>query len=80
MNSTNNPQKSDFQDKGGEETNKVKENIPENLTGNKTAVEIRVRNVTIKGGREANEWGGAGKKEKRDKGEQSERKKERKCA
>ena len=65
MNSTNNPQKSDFQDKGGEETNKVKENIPKNLTGNKTAVEIRVRNVTIKGGREANEWGGARKKKRK---------------
>ena len=41
------------------------ENIPENLTGNKTAIEIRVRNVTIKGGREANEWGGARKKKRK---------------
>ena len=50
MNSTNNPQKSKFQDKGGEETKKVKENISENLAGNKTVVEITAKNVIIKGG------------------------------
>ena len=57
LNSTNNPQKSKFQDKGGEEINKVKENIFENLAGNKTAVKIRVRNGTIKEGRETKERG-----------------------
>ena len=58
MNSTNNPQKSEFQDKGGEETDKIKENIPETLAGNKTAVMIRVRIKAIKGREEAKERGG----------------------
>ena len=58
MNGTNNPQKSKFQDKGGEETKKVKENISENLAGNKTAVEIRAKNVIIKWG-----VGGGGERE-----------------
>ena len=52
LNSTNNPQKSEFQDKGGEESNKVEENIPEALAGNKTAVVIRTKIEVIKGG----EW------------------------
>ena len=89
MNGTNNPQKSKFQDKGGEETKKVKENISENLAGNKTAVEIRAKNVIIKwgvGGREENEreiWvkkkNKKQKQKQKEKGEQSERKIERKC-
>ena len=60
MNSTNNPQKSKFQDKGGEEIHKVKENIFENLPGNKTAVKIRAMNDTIKEGRETKERGDFG--------------------
>ena len=52
MNNTNNPQKSEFQDKGGEESDKVEENIPEALAGNKTVVVIRTRIEAIKGG----EW------------------------
>ena len=60
MNSTNNPQKSKFQDKGGEEINKIKENIFENLAGNKTAVKIRARNGTIKEGRVTKERGDFG--------------------
>ena len=55
MNSTNNTQKSEFQDKGGGETDKVKENILETLAGIKTVVVIRARIETIKGG------GGGGK-------------------
>ena len=66
LNSTNNPQKSEFQEKGGEETNNVKENIPENLGGNKIVVEIRAKNVIIKEGRKANERGiWVGKKKKK---------------
>ena len=53
LNSTNNPQKSEFQDKGGEETDKVKENIPETLAGNKTIVVIKARTEGVKGEREA---------------------------
>ena len=53
MNSTNNPQKSEFQDKGGEETDKIKENIPETLAGNRTVVVIRARIEAIKGWGEA---------------------------
>ena len=56
MNSTNNTQKSEFQDKGGGETDKVKENILETLAGIKTVVVIRARIETIKGG-----VGGGGK-------------------
>ena len=89
LNGTNNPQKSKFQDKGGEETKKVKENISENLAGNKTAVEIRAKNVIIKWGvgggereRERKMKGRSGWKKKqkqKEKREQSERKIERKC-
>ena len=92
LNSTNNPQKSKFQDKGGEETKKVKENISENLAGNKTVVEITAKNVIIKGGggrkmKGRSEWKQKKKKKKnkkqkqkqKEKGEQSERKIERKC-
>ena len=60
MNITNNPQKSEFQDKGEEEFDKVKENIPETLVGNRTAVMIRVRIEVIKGRGEAK--GGGSKK------------------
>ena len=49
LNSTNNPQKSEFEDKGGEESNKVKKNISKILAGNRTAVVIRARIETIKG-------------------------------
>ena len=41
MNSTNNPQKSKFQDKGGEESDKVEKNILDALAGNRTIVVIR---------------------------------------
>lgn len=54
LNSTNNPQKSEFQDKGREDTDKVEENISENSASNKTAVDIRIRNIPIKRGRHAN--------------------------
>ena len=49
-----NPQKSKFQDKRREEIDKVKKNILKNLAGNKIAIEIRTKNVSIKRGREAN--------------------------
>ena len=49
LNSTKTPQKLEFQDKGGEESDKVKENIPEALSSNRTAVVIRVRIEAIKG-------------------------------
>ena len=49
LNSTNNPQKLEFQDKGGEETDKVKENIPETLADNRTVVVIKARTKAIKG-------------------------------
>ena len=43
-------QKSKFQDKGREETDKGEENIPKKLAGDKTAIEIRTREYTyIKG-------------------------------
>ena len=64
MNNTNNPQKSEFQDKGGEESYKVEKNIPEALAGNKIAVVIKARIETIKGGGEVKEWGFGKKKEK----------------
>ena len=51
LNSTNTPQKSEFQDKGGEKIDKVKENILESLVGNMTSVEIRTRDMPIKRGR-----------------------------
>ena len=50
INSTNNPQKSEFQDKGGEESDKVEENIPKALADNRTIVVIRTRIEAIKGG------------------------------
>ena len=53
LNSTNNPQKLEFQDKGREETDKVKENIPETLADNRTVVVIKARTKAIKGEREA---------------------------
>ena len=43
-------QKSKFHDKRREETDKGEENIPENLVGNRTIVEIKTRNVPIFGG------------------------------
>ena len=61
LNSTNNSQKSEFQDKGGKKTDKVKENILETLAGNMTAVVIRVGIEVIKGEGEAK---GKGSKEK----------------
>ena len=67
MNSTNNPQKSEFQDKGGEETDKIKENIPETLAGNRTVVVIRARIEAIKRGGEIKEGGSKKRKEKEEK-------------
>ena len=52
INSTNNPQKSEFQDKGGEESDKVEENFHEALAGNRTAIVIRTKIDAIKGGGE----------------------------
>ena len=49
LNNTNNPQKSEFQDKGGEESDKVEENIPKALADNRIAVVIRTRIEAIKG-------------------------------
>ena len=43
LNSKNNPQKSEFQDKGGEESDKVERNIPDALAYNRTTVMIRAR-------------------------------------
>ena len=40
-------QKSKFQDKGREETDKGEENIPKNSAGDGIAIEIRTRNVPI---------------------------------
>ena len=53
MNSTNSPLKSEFQDKGGEESDEVRKNISETLAANRTAVVIRARIETIKGRGEA---------------------------
>ena len=64
MNSTNTPQKLEFQDKRGEETDKVKKNILENLVRNKIAIQIRARNVAINGGRQANGKGASFEGEK----------------
>ena len=77
LNNTNTPQKSKFQEKGKEETDKVKKNILKNLAGNRIAVKISTRNVPIKRGREANVRGSfwEGKK-----GAVWERKKERVCS
>ena len=61
LTTTNNSQKSEFQDKGGEEINKVKENIPKTLVGNMTAVVIRAMTEAIKG---EGEEKGKGSKEK----------------
>ena len=57
MNNTNNPQKLEFQDKGGEETDIVKENIPKTLAGNRIVVMIRARIKAIKEGGEAKDKG-----------------------
>ena len=65
MNSTNSPLKSEFQDKGEEESDKVRKNIPETLAANRTAVVIRARIETIKGKGEAK---GKGSKKGRGKG------------
>ena len=40
-------QKSKFHDKRREETDKGEENIPKNLVGNRTTIEIKTRNVPI---------------------------------
>ena len=40
-------QKSKFQDKGGEETDKGEENILENSDGDRTIVEIRMKDISI---------------------------------
>ena len=53
-----------MQDKSGEETDKVKKNIPKTLAGNKTAVVIRVRIEVIKGWKEAKEGGSEKEEEK----------------
>ena len=52
LNSSSNPQKSEFQNKGEEKSDRVKKNILEVLMSNGIAVVIRVRIETIKG------WGG----------------------
>ena len=65
MNSTNSHLKSEFQDKGGEESDKVRKNILETLAANRTAVVIRARIETIKGKGEAK---GKGSKKGRGKG------------
>ena len=43
LNSKNNPQKLEFQDKGGEKPDKVEKNILEALAGNRTDIVIRAR-------------------------------------
>ena len=43
LNNKNNLQKSEFQDKGREESDKVERNIPDALAYNRIAVMIRVR-------------------------------------
>ena len=43
LNSKNNPQKSEFQDKGGEKPDKVEKNILEALAGKRTGIVIRAR-------------------------------------
>ena len=68
LNSTKTPQKLEFQDKGREESDKVKENIPEALSSNRTAVVIRVRIEAKKGRGEAKggdleKKGGGGERE-----------------
>ena len=50
-------QKSKFHDKGREETDKGEENIPKNLVGNRTTVEIKTRNVPIQGWGEGKQKG-----------------------
>ena len=49
LNSGSNSQKSEFQDKGGEESDKVEKNIPEALVGNKINMVIGARIEVIKG-------------------------------
>ena len=66
------PQKSEFQDMGGEESDKVKKYIyiSEALAGNMITVVIRARTKVIKGGEEIKERGS----EKRWREEQKEEK------
>ena len=49
LNSSSNPQKSEFQNKGEEKSDKVKKNIPKVLMSNGIAVVIRAKIETIKG-------------------------------
>ena len=77
MNSTNNSQKSEFQDKGGPESDKIKKNILEALAGNKTIVVIRTGIEAIKGGGEVKERGFGKKERKEQKENQSNRERER---
>ena len=49
LNSSSNPQKSEFLNKGEEKSDKVKKNIPEVLMSNGIAVVIRAKIETIKG-------------------------------
>ena len=53
LNSSSNLQKSEFQDKGEKESDKVEKNIPEILVSNRTAILIRARIEAIKGKGEA---------------------------
>ena len=77
MNNTNDPQKSKFQNKGGEESDKVKENIPKALSDNKTAVVIRVRIKAIKERGEAKGGDLKNREEKRSIMKKNQPKKER---
>ena len=65
MNSTNNPQKSKFQDKGGEKSDKVEKNIPDALAGNRTTVMIRAKIKAIKWRGKVKEGGFEKREEKR---------------
>ena len=58
MNGNNNPQKSKFQDKGEEESDKVEKNIHEVLISNWTTLVIKARIEPIKGGGEVKYGGG----------------------
>lgn len=65
-------QKSKFQDKGRKETDKGQKNIPENLTGDRTAVEIRAKRGETGKGR------GTGKKKRKKEGEIQRNRRKRK--
>lgn len=56
-NSSSNPQKLEFQDKGEEESDKVEKNILAVLVSSRTAVTIRVKIEAIKGGGEVKKKG-----------------------